>query len=80
MHQTTKSSDRKTNLITDLTKYTDFNKARAFEGLVDSLQMLLSDYQESDSEVAEVVALVSSRLLSRAWDLLLDLGEEQINE
>jgi hypothetical protein len=82
-----KSTQQKTNLttikaqlITDLAKYTDFNKARAFESLVESLQTLLEDYQESDSEVAEIVTLVSARLLSRSWDLLIDFGDKEQND
>lgn len=75
----TNSKILRTKLVTDLSKYTDFNKARAFESLVESLQTLLEDYQASDSEVAEIVALVSARLLARSWDLLIDFGDKANN-
>lgn len=79
LHQTNLRTTQ-TQLVIDLSKYTDFNKARAFENLVASLQALLEDYQDSDSELAEIVSLVSARLLARAWDLLIDLGETSKND
>lgn len=75
----TNSTILKTQLVTDLSKYTDFNKARAFESLVKSLQSLVEDYQDSDTDVAEIVTLVSARLLSRSWDLLIHLGDTEKN-
>lgn len=76
----TNSTILKTQLVTDLSKYTDFNKARAFESLVKSLQSLVEDYQDSDTDVAEIVTLVSARLLSRSWDLLIDFGDTEKND
>ena len=77
MNKQRKIAIPETRLVTDLEKYTDFNKARAFESLIESLQTLLEDYQGSDTDTAEVVTLVSARLLSRAWDLLIDPQNEE---
>jgi hypothetical protein len=71
---------KRTQLITDLTKYTDYNKARAFETLVENMQALLEDYQNVEGDTAEVVSLLSAKLLMRAWNLLIDLDIDKDKE
>jgi hypothetical protein len=61
-------------LVTKLTEYTDFNKARAFEDVIGGLQLLLEDYSKIDGDVAEIVQTISARLLDLAWRSLQEPG------
>lgn len=69
------------NLITDLTKYTDFNKARAFDKLISDMRDILYMYSDGTDPTATTISEVTARLLSHAWDLLLKNGDtgEPIN-
>lgn len=63
-------------LITDLTKYTDFNKARALDQLIADMQDILVMYQDVPGGKDAIIAEVTARLLSHTWDLLIKNGED----
>lgn len=63
-------------LLTDLTKYTDFNKARAYDQLIFDMQAILHMYIGNRDALSSTVSEVIAKLLSHSWDLLLKNGDD----